>query len=92
MILHLTVTQDHIDRGERSDCASCPVALAFWEAFPGATHVVVMPWGVALYQDQRVLAYGFFPRTVTDWIVDYDAHVTVQPFECDVDIEVQVPS
>jgi hypothetical protein len=33
--MRIRVTQEHIDRGFRGDCDSCPITLAILERFPG---------------------------------------------------------
>jgi len=37
----ITVTAEHIARGERQSCTRCPIALAIRDAFPGAISFAV---------------------------------------------------
>jgi hypothetical protein len=85
--MRIRVTQEHIDRGFRWNCDSCPITLAILERFPG-WYVQTTP------VDVRFRRYGepFHPPTplppiAKDFIQNldsYDVYRTVSPIEFDL--------
>ncbi len=81
----VTVTQDHIDSGKKSDCALCPIALALVEM--GYLDVEVHGTFVRL----PVVSGRLFmdlPEVAVDFIGHFDTHgaIGVSPFEFDLDL------
>lgn len=77
----IAVTRKHINKGDRGECTSCPVALALLDAFPEAKRVSVD-------QDDLVVTYPngsaksyCVPRSVSRFINKFDNQGRVaQPF------------
>jgi hypothetical protein len=68
--VHLEITADDIERGERANCQWCPVALALRRAFPGRKVVV--------WHDRAEIAGRpyWLPQSVRDFVTNYDDDVT----------------
>jgi len=79
----LHVTQDKIDKGKPGDCASCPIALTFLEAFPWAEVEVVGP---VVFLNRT--AYSL-PEECLDFIGRFDNHLPVAPFSFEFDLSVK---
>lgn len=81
--MKIKVTQEHIDKGERSLCAFCPVALAFKDVFPDKK--VQAGIGVAIIEDAKYLLaeYWDLPREASNFIEQFDRGFPVYPFEFD---------
>jgi hypothetical protein len=81
--LKLKVTQDHINRGVRNNCWHCPIALAFKElglsTTVGRTEVC--------YEDIDSFYTLPLPAEATQFTFNFDAGFAVQPFECEVEID-----
>jgi hypothetical protein len=85
--MRIRVTQEHIDRGFRGDCDSCPITLAIRERFPG-WYVQTTPVDVGF----RRYGEPFFrltplPPIAVDFVQNldsYDVYRTVSPFEFDL--------
>jgi hypothetical protein len=79
----ITVTQEHIERGKKKNCAECPVALALHDAgFPDAYVSFDRVWASP---DDRLNNYNcllaFLPILVRVWISNFDSGKHVEPFE-----------
>lgn len=81
----VTVTQDHIDHGKKSDCALCPIALALCNL--GYLDVEVHGTFVRL-PVVRGRLFIDLPEVATDFIDQFDAHgaIGVSPIEFDLDL------
>ena len=82
----ITVTAEHIAKGVRRICSSCPVALAIADAFPGAD---VWVGGISfdLYFDGGLTTIGGvdLPADVEVFIHAFDDGYEVAPFSFTVD-------
>jgi hypothetical protein len=82
----ITVTQDHIHRGERARCFWCPVALAALEAtgapmaevVEGTLYLLDAPWE----EGGKVTRAANLPARVDEWVCRYDLYgaEAVKPF------------
>jgi len=81
--VHIQVTQDHIDKGEKDDICKCPVALALRERYPNAT-VDGQEYRLAHYNGLDFYKHGTryysHSQDVIDWIADFDNDNGVEPF------------
>lgn len=77
--IRIEVTQADIDRGTRSDCAACPIALA-------AARAVGFPCEADLTGLWFPLGMGHYvlPAAASDFVLAFDAGETVQPFAFEV--------
>ena len=67
----ISVTQDHIDKGQECDCEKCPVALGFNAA--GFPEVSVAPASVDFYgEDFELLATRPLPLNAIEFVVRFD--------------------
>lgn len=86
VLMLIEVTQEHIDAGKRAECGSCPVALAFKEAFPNR----MVRAGYGVLQAYQWGAYVFKARTPLDvqlFMLEFDEGRPVQPFTFEVENE-----
>lgn len=74
------VTQEHIDKGRKSSCVSCPVALAFEEA--GKLAFV----GVEAVRPLGGFIEARLPVEATRFIRAFDRDEQVTPFEFEVEL------
>jgi hypothetical protein len=81
-IYRVEVTQEHIDRGEKMNCHDCPIALAVSAALGQEVTV-----GAEIVHLGKGLAY--LPRSVSDWIVEFDLGGRVAPFVFDLEVPQQ---
>lgn len=77
--MKIIVTQNHIDRGVRGSCYSCPVALATRDA--GCQCVLHLDYLCKYNEDQKFK----LPKEVRNFIVEHDAWKDVRPFEFDLE-------
>lgn len=73
--MKITVTQDHIDRGEVLECETCPIALAIAEQVKGPLPVSVYGDCVRIGEQTYLL-----PEVAIDFIYFYDLLEPVEPF------------
>ncbi len=72
--MRISVTQDHIRRGERYMCMRCPVAIAIREQ-TGNEFVKVNKTNIRMGQkSQRI------DLRIRNWIKDFDVGNEVEPF------------
>lgn len=77
----VSVTQEHIDHGERMRCNRCPVALAIMDAIPDVSNANVDTLGwAALHYGGSHFAGMALPPEVTDFVLAFDARRPVSPF------------
>lgn len=74
----VTVTQEHIANGSKSDCGHCPVALALLEA-TGADRVFVGYGAINTHNGDKVTCF-MWPRSVTRFVDKFDEGRPVKPF------------
>ena len=74
----IMVTQAHIDRGNRMNGQTCPVALALKEAT--GTAWMVRTRTVSLDASPGCVDRWPLPLTIQRWIQRFDAHENVEPF------------
>ena len=76
--MKITVTQEHIDNGDRGSCTHDPIALAMRNA--GLEAPWVGPAGISWKIEHR----NYFmqtPRIVLDFMLAFDNKQPVEPFE-----------
>ena len=76
--MKITVTQEDIEQGRRSEPNECAVARAFLRA--GVDHFGVMGARVMVANRLGHLVNLMLPRSVQNWILDFDAGKFVVPF------------
>jgi hypothetical protein len=100
-LLHVTVTQEHIDRGQRRDGWRCPLARALTEfAREGkvpapANAVACVGRATAMILDGETgapVALLWLPRDAQRFVAAYDRGVPVAPIEFDVETVTYVSS
>ena len=77
----ISVTEDHIIRGEQHDPRGCPVALAVLEHFPNA----IIAAGICLRVGD---AWYKLPRDVVQFEEDFDKGKWVEPFSFEIEEKV----
>ena len=75
----ITVTADHISRGVKKDCGSCPVALAISDGVGGGGAWVSNSRLEYHAPDGRLIK-ARTPRSVQRFVVSFDQWLTVKPF------------
>lgn len=80
--LHISVTQEDIDKGLPMVAACCPVARAIQRVTGDSSWRVgpmrISPAGPVYYDT---------PREVSKFVVAFDRHLPVSPFEFDLDVD-----
>lgn len=77
----IQVTQQHIDKGVRGSCSSDPIALAMRDAG------LDRPWASPGHLAWREQFRDYFvdpPKSVIDFMGDFDNGKDVEPFEFEV--------
>jgi hypothetical protein len=82
--MRIEVKQEHIDKGIRAKCTTCPVALAIHEATSGELGTV--------YVDVTTVFVGSMtsiplPIVAIEWIAEFDYQGTGEPFSFELDLE-----
>lgn len=80
--MKIRVTQKNIDLGERGCPANCAVSLALKRTFK--TDIVAVSRYFCVVEGQEIR----FPRKVSDFIHDFDTYATVNPFQFELDYNV----
>lgn len=82
-MIHVTVTQNDIDRGFKDSCLNCPVALAMTRAFGETVSVDKTGW--CTMEGRQ----GKLPQVARDFIEKFDTVLDdafiLTPFEFDVE-------
>jgi len=89
--MKIQVTQEHIDRGKRGSCGSCPIALAGKAAFPD--YQIEVGLTSMQFHDKLTFEHLFgiyLPEKASKFIDDFDAERRVTPFEFDLDMNEKV--
>ena len=85
--LTLTVTEEHIEGGQRGDARCCPIALCAMETFEGAADfVTVTPTSVTLWKETSAgneMISTFFHRE-HNWVFNFDAGDAMEPIDVDI--------
>ena len=76
----VTVTQDHIDRGERQGGASCPIALAITRRMSQWTQVDVGETMCTFVLPSGERDASFLPEEASQFIARFDEGEPVEPF------------
>lgn len=82
MIVHVEVTQEDIDKGQRRTCNICPVALALYRTVPACS-----PWvqtttaSIQGWQGPR----AHLPLVARKFIEEFDHAQPVEPFAFDLE-------
>jgi hypothetical protein len=79
----VTVTAEHIARGERDNCVCCPVALAIADAFPGA--IVWVGGARALIDEVGHDVEADLPVEVEEFVCRFDDDGFGEPFTFELD-------
>lgn len=86
-MLHVSVTQTHIDSGIRQNPWQCPVARAIKDALHDPDlEVSVATRHVTLYRSDIVVWRNDFQEDIIKWIAHFDQGLPISPFEFDLDI------
>lgn len=87
------VTSTHIEKGEKSSCNSCPVALAINEEIAPSYVSIVHPSQVYIKDlvATEIAAWASVPAYLAEWINEYDAEKGI-PTEIEASITLQFPS
>jgi len=80
--MKIYVTQDHINRGLKSDCARCPVALALGEALNLPHNRISVDPDEIWVGGEGVIET---PPEVANFVYDFDEGKLVHPFEFDLE-------
>lgn len=75
--MRITVTAQHIERGHRGLCTSCPVAIALAQAMPGSDPSVTLK--ITIRRHGRTVAFEL-PAAVLDFVTAFDRGDRVRPF------------
>jgi hypothetical protein len=78
------VTQEHIDRGLRGDCADCPLAVCMTEALGEA---IMVDGTMAWPRDREEFLSLDLPKVCGEFVDRFDCYgqVGVEPFTFEVD-------
>lgn len=80
--MRIQVTQEHIDKGKRSDCYECPIALALNDAFP-RTSLDRMLNTTKVFRDHFIVGgKGSYSHTrgMRKFVRNFDGGMRVKPF------------
>jgi len=86
----ITVTAQHIARGERYSWVCCPVALAIRDALPDVSVVRVRGGGRLTLGDTPRLVTLALPGAAVNFIRDFDDGPGGEPFTFDLDYPAEV--
>ena len=81
--MKISVTAEHIAKGERDSCTACPVALALIDA--GVESPEVNYTRVWYYRDNLPSFLAILPPDVTDKIQLFDDFGVMEPFTFEID-------
>lgn len=81
MMIHVKVTQEHIDKGIPSDLCNCPIALAMKDNF---TFVEIN--GNVRCAKNETIYRGLLGPITLKFIKDFDNGREVKPFEFDIEL------
>lgn len=81
MKVTVDVTRNHIQRGTRSNCGYCPIALAIKEIIKGPYDFSVRAASICFTKRSYQL-----PESAQNFICDFDAGWKVIPFSFELDI------
>jgi hypothetical protein len=81
----IEVTQEDIDKGERRQCNTCPVALAITRQLPEelkgcVVSVTCLNATIFSKNTRGILRHAELPEEAADFIQRFDDHIGVQPF------------
>ena len=83
----ITVTAEHIARGDRKTCSTCPIALAFDAAIPEAVNLSVT-WGYAsVWLDLGKAVTYVLPPAAREFIEHFDGGLPVSPFTFEAQVQ-----
>lgn len=90
MITKIDVTEEHIKRGIRYQCNSCPVALAVGDKVTsyvkaGCTYIRLID-PITRYGNDSLLKQYRTPKFVADFIERFDAGAETGPFSFELNI------
>ncbi len=89
--IKISVTQEDIDHGTASDCATCPVALALKRTLKGNEVIVEEVYAgvnyLYFFYKKRMVYLCNTPRIVNKFMNDFDMGREVSPFDFEVEVE-----
>jgi hypothetical protein len=88
-IVIIEVRQDHIDKGLKKNCHSCPVALAVKEKFPNWRQISIN--GFDLYHGYFDIKCVELPVKVYNFVGNFDSGRPVKPFKFKIKINENHP-
>jgi hypothetical protein len=84
--LTVNVTSGHIARGNRQHARRCPVAIAIREALPAWSLFRKLTVSVAPCTARAGFQVGRLPRPAQNFISNFDARFSVEPFTFTLDM------
>ena len=83
--MKISVTQEYIDRGTRSNCRVCPVALALADKFCDAGEIMVVTGIRArITKDNVTIKIADLVDRVAIWIAKFDYGNKMSPIHFDI--------
>ncbi len=80
----ISVTAEHIAKGEPENRERCPVALAIMDALPNATAIEVTGTLLSISHGEQFFTTRLPPKA-SEFVRDFDDSEPVQPFTFDLD-------
>lgn len=81
----INVTQEDIDRGERGQCRTCPIAKAVIRELDETDVYVIGPYLVIGIHGPTRLTIDL-PDAVTRFVEDFDSEDSVAPFSFELEV------
>ena len=79
-MLTINVTQDHIDKGDMSNCDTCPIALAIMDTGAALASVGSYTAEAAFFTPESEQVTFDLPPFARAWLGKFDQGTPVQPF------------
>lgn len=78
--LKISVTERHIENGEKDSCFNCPIALAAREVFPAHSLPEVTLNFLWIKLEDRTERYFTLPEEAKEFVIGFDTGKEVKPF------------
>jgi hypothetical protein len=76
----ITVTQEHINKGQQSNCKACPIALAVKEKYTDPEAYILVTGSISVYLPNEGLLIYTLPKKAAKFIESFDRGLSVKPF------------
>lgn len=78
--MFINITQEDIDKGERSKSSKCPLALAAHRSFSKEVYIDVLPERIYVHSGDatRLTKYNL-PPIAQNFVISFDLHNPVEP-------------